>query len=131
MSNRAREGIPELEEAARLDPEVGLRKGYLAYGYGVTGREKEARAIIADLERRQRAGRKAGVALAMAYLGLKDKENALKWLAEAVRQHEISLLTSSSLVPDQIWDPLRSDPRFDTILSRMNLLQYKRPLARK
>jgi serine/threonine-protein kinase len=131
MSNRTREGIPELEEAARLDPEVGLRKGYLAYGYGVTGREKDARAIIADLERRQRARHNSGVALAMAYLGLKDKENALKWLSEAVSQHEISLLTSSSLVPDQIWDPLRSDPRFDTILSRMNLLQYKRPLGRK
>lgn len=131
MSNRAREAIPELEEAVRLDPEVGLRKGYLAYGYGVIGRENEAKAIIANLEARQRANRKSGVALAIAYLGLKDKENAFKSLEKAVDDHEISLLTSSSLVPDQIWDPLRSDPRFDRILARMNLLQYKRPLVRR
>jgi eukaryotic-like serine/threonine-protein kinase len=131
MSGRQAAALPEFKEAVRLDPELALRKGLLAYAYGVTGNTAEARPIIAQLEARQKARKNSGVALAIAYLGLKNNEKALESLKEAVDEHDISLLTTSSLVPDKIWDPLRSDPRFDMILTRMNLKQYTRPVAAK
>ena len=131
MSGRVREAIPELETSARLDPELALRKGYLAYGYGLNGQKAKARAIISELEERQRTRGRSGVALAAAYLGVPDHARALTALEQAVREHDISLLTASSLVPDQLWDPIRHDPRFEAILQEMNLLQYQREFRRR
>ncbi len=131
MSGRTREAIPELETAVRLDPELTLRKGYLAYGYGRDGQKEKARAIIAELENPAQGRGRSGVALAAAYLGLPDHARALTALEQAVREHDISLLTASSLVPDRLWDPIRFDPRFLEILRKMNLLQYQRALRGK
>ena len=128
MSGRVREAIPELEISARLDPELALRKGYLAYGYGLNGQKEKAQAIISQLEERQRTRGRSGVALAVAYLSVGDHARALAALEEAVREHDISLVTASSLVPDKIWDPIRFDPRFEGILQEMNLLQYHKKL---
>ncbi|MEO8577645.1 MAG: hypothetical protein ABI556_13125, partial [Gemmatimonadales bacterium] len=131
MSGRTREAIPELETAVRLDPELALRKGYLAYGYGVTGQKEKARAIITNLEQPSGGRGRSGVALAVAYSGLDDHARALSALEQAVDQRDISLTTASSLVPDKIWDPIRFDPRFIEILRRMNLLQYQQALRGK
>ena len=131
VKGRPREAAKELEIATRLDPELALRKGYLAYAYGLIGETGKANAIIAELEHRQRSAGKSGVALAAAYLGLHQYDKALTALQDAVNEHDISLLTSSSLVPDKLWDPLRNDPRFDALLARMNLLNYERALRKR
>ncbi|HEX2723667.1 MAG TPA: protein kinase, partial [Gemmatimonadaceae bacterium] len=129
-SGRVGQAVPELETAARLDPELALRKGYVAHAYGRVGQKQRAIAIIDQLESR-RAKSGTAVALALAYLGLSDNERALTALEEAVRKHDIALLTGSSLVPDKIWDPVRSSPRFVEILQRMNLLPYARTFRRR
>jgi hypothetical protein len=36
----------------------------------------------------------------------------------------VSLFSVSSLVPDEIYDPVRSNPRFTAVLRQMNLLEY-------
>jgi eukaryotic-like serine/threonine-protein kinase len=131
VKGQPRDAVKELELASRLDPEVALRKGYLAHAYGLLGDTAKANVIIAELEHRQRTQGKAGVALAAAYLGLREYDKAVSALEDAVNEHDISLLTSSSLVPDRMWDPLRKDPRFDAILGRMNLAQYDRAFRRR
>jgi serine/threonine-protein kinase len=126
MKGQASLAIPELETAARLDPELVLRKGFLAYAYGVGRQPDRARPIIAQLEQRQRTTGNTGVALAAAYLGLGEHEKALSALEQSVRDHDISLLTGWAFVADKVWDPLRSNPRFDALLEKMNLLEYSR-----
>jgi tetratricopeptide (TPR) repeat protein len=126
-----REAVTELERASQLDPELALRKGYLAHAYGRIGQVDKAKAIIAELEHRQRTNGRSGVALAAAYMGLREYDKALSALEDAVNEHDISLLTSSSLVPDRLWDPLRKYPRFDAILGRMNLLKYDRAFRKR
>jgi serine/threonine-protein kinase len=123
--------IPEQETAARLDSELVLRKGFLAYAYGRNHQPDKARPIIARLEDRQRTRGNAGVALAVAYLGLGDNEKALTALEQAVKEHDISLLTGWAFVADRVWDPLRSSPRFDALLEKMNLLEYSRAFRRR
>ena len=131
MSGQYAKAIPELEEAQRLDPELTLRKGLLAYAYGLNRQTEKSRAIIADLEARQRQRGGSGVALAAAYLGIGDRERAITSLQDAVKEHDISLMTSASPVPDKLWDPIRSDPRFQEILRQMNLLPYAQAFRRK
>jgi TolB-like protein/DNA-binding winged helix-turn-helix (wHTH) protein/Flp pilus assembly protein TadD len=46
-----------------------------------------------------------------------NNEEALRWLAEAYQQHTPSMV---GLKSDRVWDPLRSDPRFQDLLRRMN-----------
>jgi serine/threonine-protein kinase len=130
MSGQYAKAVQSFEEAQRLDPELTLRKGMLAYAYGLNRQTEKARAIIADLEARQRQRGGSGVALAAAYLGIGDRERAITYLQEAVKEHDISLVTSASPVPDKLYDPIRSDPRFQEILRQMNLLPYSQAFRR-
>lgn len=98
----------------------------LAHVYGVSGDVDKARTIIARLEARRSSERVSPVALALAYIGVKDHERALTLLEKAVDEHDISLVTSAAVVSDRKYDPLRSNPRYDRILSRMNLLEWAR-----
>jgi serine/threonine-protein kinase len=131
VKGRVREAVIELETARRLDPELSLRKGYLAYAYGLLGDTAKAKVIVVELEQRQRSSGKSGVALAIAYLGQRQYDKAVSALQDAVNEHDISLVTSSSLIPDKMWDPLRKDPRFDEVLARMNLLAYDREYRKR
>ncbi len=124
MSGRIAAAIPELELSSRLDKDLALRRGFLAYGYGLNHQPQKARAIIAELEERQRSKGSTGVALAIAYLGSGEREKSLGALEQAVAEHDISLFTTASLVPDKIWDPLRGDPRFTDVLRKLNLEEY-------
>jgi tetratricopeptide (TPR) repeat protein len=126
MSRRVSQAIPEAEAAVRYDPELALRRGQLAYVYAVAGRTQDARRITDSLEAAQKTRGGVAVAAATGLLGLKDYQGALDYLEIAVREHDISLMSTQTLVPDPIYDPLRNQPRFQGILQKMNLLPYAR-----
>ena len=123
-AGRMQQAVQSFQTAARLEPELAVRQGYLAHAYAKSGRTGEAREIVARLERQQ--GPVPGVAIAIAYLGLDRNDDALAALESAVKAHDISLITSSSLVPDPIFDPLRNTARFQEILRQINLEPYAR-----
>ncbi len=91
----------------------------LAYTYGRAGQQPEAqRALdkLLELNRRQQAGPPA---LVWAYIGMGNKEQAFIWLEKAFSQHA----NLTTLKVDPIYDPLRSDPRFQDLLRRVGLAQ--------
>ena len=54
---------------------------------------------------------------AIVHLGLGEHEEALRWLEAAYEERDVSLVWL------KVWwayDPLRSDPRFQAILDRMD-----------
>ena len=55
---------------------------------------------------------------ARIYAHLGEKDEAFEWLEKAFEERE----TISSLKVHPEWDPLRSDPRFQDLLRRMNLM---------
>ena len=55
--------------------------------------------------------------IADVYVGLGDKDQALAWLGKAVDAQDVNLF----LLADPIYDPLRSDPRFNQLLRRAKL----------
>jgi len=55
---------------------------------------------------------------ALAYLGLGEKDQTFHWLDQAYLQHDGNL---ALLKVEPKFDSLRSDPRFNDLLRRMNL----------
>lgn len=56
--------------------------------------------------------------IANAYVGIGEKNEALSWLEKASAQHSNELVT---LKVSPIYDPLRSDLRFQNLVHRIGL----------
>jgi tetratricopeptide (TPR) repeat protein len=98
------------------DQELVSVKGYVL---AMAGRRAEALTIVSGLAERYRQHREAvagGIAIIYAALG--DKTRAFSWLATAVESHDSEI---SYLKVDRRLDPLRSDPRFERILTQLGL----------
>ncbi len=93
--------------------------GYAGLFYGLAGRHVEARAILTEIVERieQENAPDNALALADIYVGLGEYEEAMHWLAAAYEEHDISLVW---LKVFWVCGPLRSDPRFQAILGRMD-----------
>ncbi len=91
--------------------------GLEAYVKVVTGREAEARQIIKKMEARRRQGDARSFDFVVPYLGLGDREKALANLERAYEERNTQL---RFVKVEPILDPLRSDPRFQDLLRRMN-----------
>jgi TolB-like protein/Tfp pilus assembly protein PilF len=115
--------ISELEEAARINRETLLTKGKLCHAYGLAGRTAEARRLLKEIEARE-GERESRTPLAVCHIGLGERAAALDAMDAAVKNREISLFTSFSPLLDRVWDPLRSDPRWDQIVRGMGLGDY-------
>jgi DNA-binding SARP family transcriptional activator/TolB-like protein/Tfp pilus assembly protein PilF len=84
--------------------------------YARFGRKDEASRILEQLESDESAAY-AAASISMAYAALGDHGRALSWLDRANRQRDGNLVL---LKVWQEWDDLRSEPRFQEILRRMN-----------
>jgi TolB-like protein/Tfp pilus assembly protein PilF len=91
----------------------------LARVYGLAGKKREAQKIISELKERSRHHYVFPSVFAYAYLGLGDKEQVLTWLERAYEEQEGMF----SLKADPSFDPLRSEPRFQALLHRVNFPQ--------
>ena len=90
----------------------------VAYIYGRSGQTARARHAIRELLHiRQRRGVQASV-VAGAFAAVGDNEEALAWLERAYAEHDNGL---TGLKVDPGWDPLRNDPRFQSLLRRVGL----------
>ena len=74
--------------------------------------------IVDDLKRRSAGELVPPFAIAAAYAGLGDATRGIEWLNRGIDQRDI-------FIPENIFepllDPLRSDPRFEQVLTRMGL----------
>ena len=81
------------------------------------GNHEEALKIVGQLKRQSKQGYISPSYIAKAYLALGDKDEALAWLQKGLDDHDGPMV---SLKVDPELDPLRSDPRFQDLLRRMN-----------
>ncbi len=89
----------------------------LAWVYGLAGRKHDAQKLIDELNEVARHRYVAPALFMNAYLGLGDKDAALTWMERGIEEHDPGLI-GSRVYP--ILDPLRSEPRFQAALRRMN-----------
>ena len=91
---------------------------FLAHALGKAGQTAEALKIIADLTERARHNYIEGYPMAIAHMGVDNKEEALRWLERAYEQR--ADLGNLNRAP--FWlQPLRPDPRFQDLLRRLRL----------
>ena len=89
-----------------------------AQAYAALGRTKEARALLKQLEADANARSVLSPYIARIHAALGDQDEAFRWLEIAYSEHAPRLIF---LKVDPAWDLLRSDPRFEDLLRRMNL----------
>jgi tetratricopeptide (TPR) repeat protein len=89
----------------------------LGHAYAVAGREPEAREVLNGLLARSKKEYVAAYEIAAIYAGLGDKDRAFEWLQKAYEERA-NFLVHFKMDP-RMWS-LRSDPRFQDLLRRMN-----------
>jgi serine/threonine-protein kinase len=102
-------------------PKVRRKQGLralLAYAHAVAGRRDEALDIVRELEGAADGDSVAPDHLALVYIGLGDDERAFDWLDEALNQRVWYLVYLNA---DPVFEPLRSDPRFDRLVTEVGL----------
>jgi TolB-like protein/DNA-binding winged helix-turn-helix (wHTH) protein/Tfp pilus assembly protein PilF len=107
------EAIAELRKAVELSGGSMLSKASLAYAYAVSNKRNEAVTILNDLKTQSV---RDSSEIALIYVGLGDKNQAMKWLGKAYEEH-----FNPSILLRPAFDPLRSDPRFQDLVRRIGL----------
>jgi TolB-like protein/Tfp pilus assembly protein PilF len=116
---RYQEAIAPYEQLVKAVPQNSLYAAWLAHVYGRAGRNADARAILDGLTRQAAAGQYVGAAnVAIGYIGVGDRDAALTWLERAYTERSQAL---TYLKIDPVYDPLRSDDRFVTLLKQVGL----------
>jgi TolB-like protein/DNA-binding winged helix-turn-helix (wHTH) protein/Tfp pilus assembly protein PilF len=90
--------------------------GHLGHAYAKAGNRAKAYEIIERLKRAEQ-GYLHVYEIAFIYAGLGQKDQAFEWLDKAYQQRDRGLLF---LKTDHCLGPLRSDPRFQDLLRRLN-----------
>ena len=90
----------------------------VGYGEGRAGKKQAARSTIGRLVELWGEGKGSPARIAVVYLGLGEREQALQWLEKAYEVHDAWL---GYIGVDPIFDPLRGDPRFGRLLDRVGL----------
>jgi TolB-like protein/DNA-binding winged helix-turn-helix (wHTH) protein/Tfp pilus assembly protein PilF len=89
----------------------------LGYAYAAAGKRNEARRILTELNERDKTAYVSPYAIGVVHLGLKQEDKALEWLERAYEDRDVRMVELKS---DPRLDPLRSNPRFQDLLRRMN-----------
>jgi TolB-like protein/Tfp pilus assembly protein PilF len=100
LSGDAAEGVQALRDAYRAGGIRGYWRKYLEHQRETAKREHVSPVTFASI-----------------YAHLNEKEQELEWLEKAYQQHTPALY---QLKESRTWDSLRSDPRFQDLLRRMN-----------
>jgi len=111
------EALNELRRAASLGSAVD--SAILAHGLAVSGNRVEARAILTSLEQRPRMLNNLHAAMALAYAGLDERDQAFRWLDRHI-DPGIGNITYLRL-PGM--SPLRTDPRFAEVRRKLGMDQ--------
>ena len=111
-----RDAVPKLERARRMDAPRFIT-AFLAYAYGKSGDRGRALSTLEELKRMSPGRQVAPFNLALVYLGLGDRDRALDHLERAYDANSEFLVW---LKVDRIYDPLRGEPRFITLMKKMN-----------
>jgi adenylate cyclase len=107
-----------LSRAEPLQPGSPIVAGLLAHLLGQAGREEEARQRLRALESSQSYVEGSAYWVAIAWLGLGDRDRAIAWLERAYAERSSQL---PFLAVEPLLHPLHGDRRFDRLLDRMGL----------
>jgi TolB-like protein/Tfp pilus assembly protein PilF len=110
--------VAELRRAQKLSPGLALVQSALGNLLGLCGQRKEARSILAELERERANKFVPAYDIALVRIGLGDLAGGLDWLYQAAAEHSGWL---PYLGVEPRLDPVRQMPEFQKLLVRVGL----------
>jgi tetratricopeptide (TPR) repeat protein len=113
-----REAAREIQKAIDVggpDPNFQASLGHV---YAALGRAKEARKLLHQLAEEAQRSYVSPYHAAVLYAGLGERDKAFERLNEAARERSTLLVDLSK---DPRLQPLRADPRFQSLLRRLGL----------
>jgi tetratricopeptide (TPR) repeat protein len=111
------EAAAQAHKALELAPGSLWAECLLGATYALSGQRDKARNAMASIQHSPRA-KEAALYLAIIATDLGDKDAAFRWL-QVARDERSGSLILMKIVP--YWDPLRSDPRFASLLHDVGL----------
>jgi tetratricopeptide (TPR) repeat protein len=116
QQNKSDEAIAAFQRAIDLSGGNTAFEANLAHAYAVSGRKNETMKIVKDLEAQRTRSPSTNANIALIYVGLNDGDQAIAWLEKA---YEARFNPSILMRPG--FDPIRSDPRFQSLLRRIGI----------
>ena len=116
LQGKIPEAIAQYEKARALSDDPTIL-GLLGHVYGVAGRKDDARRILKKLEESRKQRYTAAYTLALVYLGLDDRIEALNWLEQGYRERDGN--TIGPIRVDPLLKPLHGDARFEALAEKI------------
>lgn len=117
---RFEEATAEAQKACDLSRRNARALGILAWASGRAGRQPEARALLKELGVQRRSGYVPPPALATAFQGLGEADNALEWLDKGIEERDLMIVCTLKVEP--MHASVRSHQRYEVLLRKMNLV---------
>ncbi len=113
------DAVTALRKAISLSGPATTFISYLGYANARLGKEREARQMIAQLERVSKRQYVSSYFIAMIYLGLGDLDRTFEWLEKAYEERSGFL---AFIKVEPMLDALRGDPRFKALVEKIKPL---------
>jgi TolB-like protein/Flp pilus assembly protein TadD len=118
QAGKVEEAIPHFEKAKAMESPAFV-SAWLAYAYGAAGHRERATAELEEVKRLSLRGSVTAFNLALVALGLGENERAVSYLEQA---HASDSQLLGWLKGDRIFDPLRSNPRFAALMTKLRFV---------
>ena len=118
MKGQFDEALKEIKIAIHFMGRSPLCLGALGLAYGRAARIHKAQEILAELQDLAQKTYVPPSYIAYIYLGLGEMDKCFDWLEKSVERQDFTIFILSWF---PIFDPLRSDPRYNALLRKMNL----------
>jgi tetratricopeptide (TPR) repeat protein len=116
QKHRNEDAFAELQKAVRLSGGSPTCIANLARAYVASGKRTEAEKLLSDLKNRSAPGYSHASEIAVIYASLGDTDQAMSWLEKGYEER-----FNPGVLIRQGFDPLRSNPRFQELTSRVGL----------
>jgi tetratricopeptide (TPR) repeat protein len=111
------EAVESVEKAMSLAGRTPLLIATLGRAYAVSGRKDEAGTLLQELHDKDRSEYVLPIYFAALYEDLGNTDEAFRWLEKVYKERHVGMFSLRTL---SSWESLRTDPRFDDLLQRMN-----------
>jgi TolB-like protein/Tfp pilus assembly protein PilF len=118
LMGRYDEAVAALEKARSLGGDAPPILSALGQTLARAGRTPEALQLLEELRRMSKTGWVPSACFAILHLGLGDHDTALKYFEAAADARELAV---TALKVHPMYAPLRGEPRFQALLSRIGL----------
>jgi hypothetical protein len=92
----------------------------MGHALAVSGKRSEAQRVLDELKGMSKQRYVPPYNIAIVYVGLGEKQQALAWLEKAYEDRDVRLVF---LNVEPKWDALRAEERFTDLIRRMGLAQ--------